>query len=89
MHTELMRASDLSPAGLDAILAQVDLDPTAMAECVADPATDARIRADEAEYDATGGSGLPTVYIGRRKIVGVIAIGELERALEEAKGEAR
>jgi protein-disulfide isomerase len=89
MHTELMRASDLSQEGLNAIAEQVGLDLTAMAECIADSATDARIRADDAEYDATGGSGLPTIFIGRRKIVGFIDGASLERALTDALDEVR
>jgi predicted DsbA family dithiol-disulfide isomerase len=52
--------------------------------CMADPATDARIRADIDSFRATQGHGLPTLWIGRRKLEGRQDQATLRAALDDA-----
>ncbi|MDB4942437.1 MAG: hypothetical protein JWP97_1971 [Labilithrix sp.] len=60
----------LTPEGCEAIAAAEGLDLAAFRECVKDPATDARIKADVDTFHAAKGHGLPTLYIDRTKLEG-------------------
>jgi uncharacterized membrane protein/predicted DsbA family dithiol-disulfide isomerase len=52
--------------------------------CVVDPATDARIESDRAEFKAAGGHALPTLWIDGHEIIGAQARAALEQAIDDA-----
>jgi uncharacterized membrane protein/predicted DsbA family dithiol-disulfide isomerase len=73
----------LTPEGCERIAEHVGLAVDRYRACVADPATDERITADRAEFDAAGGEGLPTIWIGHRKLVGAQSREAIATALHE------
>jgi predicted DsbA family dithiol-disulfide isomerase/uncharacterized membrane protein len=79
---------DLTPAGCEKIAEEVGLSLEPYRACVADPATDALIEADKAEFQAAGGFALPTLWIGEEQIVGAQPQERLEEALEGALARA-
>lgn len=76
--------ADLTPEGCEALAMKFGLDVTQFRDCVRDPATDARIRADSAAFRAADGQGLPTLYIDGQKLEGSQAPGVLEHTLDSA-----
>jgi uncharacterized membrane protein/predicted DsbA family dithiol-disulfide isomerase len=75
---------DLTPEGCETIAGRVGLPLDAYRACVSDPATDALIAADKAEFQAAGGYALPTLWIGDVPIVGSRPRESLEQALDRA-----
>ena len=75
---------DLTVEGCEKIAARLGLGLEGFRACVRDPATDAIIAADKAEFQAAGGYALPTIWIGDRQIIGSQPREELEKALEAA-----
>ena len=87
MAERLFSTRDFSPAGLERLAAEIDLDLERFRADAADPATRARVEADIAAAGAAGVSSLPTVYIGRQRFVGAAArVDELVAALRRAPG---
>ena len=76
--------SNLTPEGCERIAAAQGLDLQRFRACTRDPATDARIHADAAAFRATQGRGLPTLWIGDRRLEGRQDQETLRRALDEA-----
>ncbi|HEY4223678.1 MAG TPA: thioredoxin domain-containing protein, partial [Myxococcota bacterium] len=68
----LMRApvNELTEEGCARIAAGAGVTDAAYRACIADPAVDARIASDSADFENAGGRGLPTLYVGREKIEG-------------------
>ena len=62
--------SELTPAGCEELALKQGLDLARFKECVSDPETDARIRADGETFRAAHGHGLPTLYIDGVKLEG-------------------
>jgi protein-disulfide isomerase len=56
--------------------------------CVQDPATEALIDADKAEFQAAGGFALPTLWVDEVQMVGAQPKEALQQALEEAVARA-
>jgi protein-disulfide isomerase len=75
---------DLTVEGCEKIAARLGLGLDGFRACVHDPATDAIIAADKAEFQAAGGYALPTIWIGDRQIIGSQPKEELEKALDAA-----
>jgi predicted DsbA family dithiol-disulfide isomerase len=75
---------ELTPAGCETLARRVGLSLEPYRACVSDPATDALIAADKAEFEAAGGFALPTLWIGETSIVGAQPRERLEEALEGA-----
>lgn len=73
----------LTPDGCEKVAAQVGLSVDPYRACVIDPATDARIEADRAEFKAAGGYALPTIWIGRRQLVGARSKEEIAKIVDE------
>jgi protein-disulfide isomerase/uncharacterized membrane protein len=88
MADALFATPDLSPAGIDRVAAEVGLDAKALESCVLDPATDARVERESNMLVPPELEGLPTTYIGGKRLLGVqspeIVADALERA---ARGE--
>jgi predicted DsbA family dithiol-disulfide isomerase len=75
---------DLTPDGCEKIAQQVGLSLEPYRACVADPATDALIAADKAEFQAAGGFALPTLWIGEVQVVGAQPQERIEEAFDRA-----
>jgi uncharacterized membrane protein/protein-disulfide isomerase len=79
---------ELTRDGCEKIAAQVGLPLDAFRACVADPATDALIEADKAEFQAAGGFALPTLWVGEVQLVGAQPQERIEDAVEAAMARA-
>jgi len=78
----------LTREGCEKMAQRVGLSLGPYQSCVADPATDALIAADKAEFQAAGGFALPTLWIGESPIVGAQPREKLEEALQGALARA-
>jgi uncharacterized membrane protein/predicted DsbA family dithiol-disulfide isomerase len=75
---------DLTRDGCEKLAESVGLVLDPYRACVADPKTDERIEADRAEFKASGGYALPTIWIGEQQLVGAQPKEALEQALSRA-----
>jgi predicted DsbA family dithiol-disulfide isomerase/uncharacterized membrane protein len=80
---------DLTPEGCAKLAVSLGLDEQAFRRCTSDPATDARIHADQATFKASQGHGLPTLWIDEEKIEGYRSDDTLEKAIVRAIGRRR
>lgn len=74
----------LTPEGCEWLASSHGLPLQRFRDCVRDPATDARIRAEVAAFEATGARGLPTLWIGKQRLEGLQDRETLRRAFDEA-----
>jgi predicted DsbA family dithiol-disulfide isomerase/uncharacterized membrane protein len=79
---------ELTREGCEKIALRLGLPLDAYRACFADPATDALIAADKAEFQAAGGYALPTIWIGETQVVGAQSDEVLEKALNDALARA-
>jgi protein-disulfide isomerase len=77
-------ADDLTSEGCEAIATKVGLDATAFRSCMKDPATQARVEKETADFRSGGGRGLPTIWIGEQRFVGAQDPSVLEAAILRA-----
>jgi predicted DsbA family dithiol-disulfide isomerase/uncharacterized membrane protein len=84
MAEALFATPDLSPAGIDRVAADVGLDATAFERCMLDPATDARVERESNMLVPPELEGLPTTYIGGKRLLGVQSAEIVADALERA-----
>jgi protein-disulfide isomerase len=77
---------DLTREGCEKIAAELGLDPARYAACVDDPKTNDLIASDRQVFDsaASKGDGLPLLWIGERKVMGLRDAQELREALDKA-----
>lgn len=75
---------ELTREGCERIAESLGIATQALRACVVATSTDARIEADRASFKASGGHGLPTVWVGPRKLEGAQPPEVLARALDEA-----
>jgi protein-disulfide isomerase len=88
MHEALMATDDMSPEAVRAIAQQAGLDEDKLAACSKSSVVTERLAEDDEAFSQAGGGGVPMVFIGRRKFVGLQPIEALEDALREALAEA-
>jgi protein-disulfide isomerase len=74
---------NLTPEGCEQLAQKLGISLDAYRSCVVDPATDARIEKDRDEFKATGGRALPTIWIGRRQLVGAQSREAIAKAVDE------
>jgi predicted DsbA family dithiol-disulfide isomerase len=79
---------ELTPDGCERIAQSVGLPLGAYRDCVANPATDARIDVDRAEFKAAGGIALPTLWIDGEELVGAQPHETLESTVDRALARA-
>jgi predicted DsbA family dithiol-disulfide isomerase/uncharacterized membrane protein len=79
---------ELTTDGCEKIARELGLSVDAFRDCLKSPETDARIRADTALFRATGGHGLPTIWVGRTKLEGAQPKEALQHALDDALARA-
>jgi predicted DsbA family dithiol-disulfide isomerase len=84
MADALFATEDLSPAGIDKVAASVGLDLAAFERCVLDPATAARVEREASLLVPPELEGLPTTYIGGKRLLGVQSPEVVTDALERA-----
>ena len=75
---------DLTPEGCAKLAASLGLDADAFEKCTHDPATDARIHADQDAFKASRAKGLPTLWIDVEKLEGYDPGDRLQKSLERA-----
>lgn len=73
----------LTPDGCQKLAEKLGVSGDAFKACVVDPSTDAEIEADRAEFKAAGGKALPTIWIGRRQLVGARSREEIAKVIDE------
>jgi predicted DsbA family dithiol-disulfide isomerase/uncharacterized membrane protein len=84
MADALFTTSDLSPTGIDRVAKTVGLDEKAFESCMLDPATNARVERESNLLVPPELEGLPTTYIGGKRLLGVQSPEAVEDALERA-----
>lgn len=84
MADALFSARDLSPAGIDQLAVRVGLHAELFEKCMLDPATTARVERESALLVPPELEGLPTTYIGGKRLVGVHSPETVADALERA-----
>ena len=62
--------AELGREGCEQIASKLGLDVAAFKQCVDDPKTTARIKADTADFKAAKGRGLPTLFVDGARLVG-------------------
>jgi predicted DsbA family dithiol-disulfide isomerase len=78
---------ELTPEGCAKLAASLGLDASTFRRCTEDPATDARIRADQATFKESLGRGLPTLWIDQEKIEGYHSDDTIQKSLDRAFGD--
>lgn len=84
MADALFNARDLSPAGIDRLAQELRLDTERFASCLVERATSARIERESAMLVEPEFEGLPTTYVGGKRLLGVRTALDVEDALERA-----
>lgn len=74
----------LTPAGCEALAKAQGLDVDRFRACVNDPATMARIERDKQAFHASGGHGLPTIWIDATMLEGAQDRASFEKTLDGA-----
>jgi uncharacterized membrane protein/predicted DsbA family dithiol-disulfide isomerase len=83
-----MDAAELTPAGIGHAARGLNLDSTALEECMRSPEAEARLAQDEAMFDALGQAGLPRTYVGARVVLGYNPSRLRELVVRELQGNA-
>jgi uncharacterized membrane protein/predicted DsbA family dithiol-disulfide isomerase len=78
----------LTPDGCEKIAEALGLPRDRYRDCIADPATSARIEEDRTAFKAAGGYALPTIWIDGRELVGAQSRDVLAQTLHEALAHA-
>ena len=88
MAEALFRApvEELTVSGCEKMAKDLGLDTDRYEACLSDPKTTERIAMDRQDFDraASKGDGLPLLWIGEKKIMGLQGAGALRLALDEA-----
>jgi len=77
---------DLTDDGCTKIATQVGLDEAKFRACLSDPATQKKIESDDADFKATQGHALPTIWINDQVIEGAQGPDALRKAMDRAAG---
>ena len=84
MADALFTAPDLSPSAIDRLAHAVGLDAKAFETCMMDPETKARVERESSLLVPPELEGLPTTYIGGKRLLGVQSPEAVEDALQRA-----
>jgi len=84
MADALFATDDMTPAGIDKLAQGVGLDAKVFESCMVDPATNARVEHEASMLVQPELEGLPTTYIGGRRLLGVQSPETVADALERA-----
>jgi protein-disulfide isomerase len=84
MADALFTSQDLTPTGIDQLAKAVGLDESKFASCMASAATEERVARESALLVPPELEGLPTTYIGGKRLLGTVDAAAVEDALEGA-----
>lgn len=84
-HAALMGGASVGEEHTLQLAQHVGLDTEAFKECLRSDEPRDRLEDDLAAWEAAGGDGLPMIWIGRQKFVGVVDIAPLEAALRDER----
>ena len=84
MADALFTTEDMSPAGIEKLAQSVGLDAKVFDRCMIDPATSARVDHEASLLVPPELEGLPTTYIGGKRLLGVQSPETVVDALEHA-----
>ncbi len=84
MADALFTSDDLTPTGIDKLAQAVGLDAKVFETCMLDPATSARVEHESSLLVPPELEGLPTTYIGGKRLLGVRSAETVADALERA-----
>jgi uncharacterized membrane protein/predicted DsbA family dithiol-disulfide isomerase len=84
MADALFASEDLTPAGIGRLAQALGLDAQAFESCLLDPATSARVERESSLLVPPELEGLPTTYIGGKRLLGVQSPEAVNDALERA-----
>ncbi len=90
MASKLISApvEQLDDEGVTKIASGMGIDENAFKACLADPRTQQKIEADQADFKAAKGHALPTIWINEDVIEGAQGPERLQKAMDKAVGEA-
>jgi uncharacterized membrane protein/predicted DsbA family dithiol-disulfide isomerase len=77
---------ELTKEGCEKIAASLGLDVSRYRACVIDPKTEEHIQRDSEAFRASGGRGLPTIYVNEQKLEGGQDRASIEEAVRRALG---
>jgi predicted DsbA family dithiol-disulfide isomerase len=80
----LFTTEDLSVAAIGRAAAELGLEPAAFERCLAAPATSERLAREMKAVHEAGLQGLPTTYVGGRRLIGAQSDDTFRAALERA-----
>ncbi len=78
---------DLTASSIRRAAVGVGVNPSEFDACLASKAPDARIAADTALLDAAGFEGLPTTYVGDKRLLGAVSEAAIRDAFDRAAKE--
>jgi protein-disulfide isomerase len=84
MAEALFVTEDLTAQGIARLAERLGLEPRAFEACLADPATAARVERESGSLMPPEFEGLPTTYIGGKRLLGVQSLETVNDALERA-----
>jgi len=84
MAEALFQTEDLSAPAIAALAASLGIEPKAFEACLADPATSQRLEREASLLVPPELEGLPTTYIGGKRLLGVQSVETVTDALERA-----
>jgi predicted DsbA family dithiol-disulfide isomerase/uncharacterized membrane protein len=84
MADALFATDDLTPVGIDKLAQGLGLDAKQFESCMLDPATDARVERESSLLVPPELEGLPTTYIGGKRLLGVQSPETVADALQRA-----
>lgn len=84
MADALFTTDDLTPAGIDKLAQSLGLDTKQFESCMLDPATNARVERESSLLVPPELEGLPTTYIGGKRLLGVQSPETVADALARA-----
>ncbi len=80
-----MDPKDMTPAALGAAAASLGIEPAAFEQCMQDPGLRTRLDADKAMWKSVGAQGLPTLYVGAHRFVGLVPAADVRAQIEAGK----
>lgn len=82
-HKALMEGASLGEEEIITLAQHAGLNTEEFKSCLRSDAPKERLTGDLEEWEMAGGDGLPMIFIGRQKFVGVVDIAHIEAALKD------
>ena len=72
----------MDPASLRAVATSLGIDAAAFDQCMQDPMLKSRLEADRATWKSVKAEGLPTIYVGSHRFVGLVPPDQVQAQIE-------